>query len=108
MIEEGQRIRVVFHHFTKEDAVTVLRGDVLACDGTLLKIQGRRFGKVLDPNSSRAEEKPLDGFDKCFVVPLGAIRFLEMIAPGSPEAELDERIRSEPMIRRKGSFALLD
>ncbi|MBI4230748.1 MAG: hypothetical protein HY608_07920 [Planctomycetes bacterium] len=86
----------------------MLRGTVQESGDFMLKISGRRFAKILESTTNRAEEKPLDAVEKIYVIPIQSIRFVELIQPDSAEAELDERIRQEPLLRRKGSLALLD
>lgn len=108
MFQAGQRVRIVLVRHPKEEVPTVLRGVIQESGELMIKISGRRFAKILESTSNRAEEKPLDAVEKCYVIPIQSIRFVEMIQPDSPEAELDERIRQEPLLRRKGSLALLD
>lgn len=108
MFEANQRVRIVLLRHPKEDIPTILRGSVVECEDGILKLQGRRFAKILEPTTNRAEEKPLDAVEKCYMIPLHSVRFAELIQPNSAEAELDERIRQEPLLRRKGSLALLD
>ena len=108
MIESGKKVRIVMQRIGTNDPNTILRGDILQSSASAVLISGRRFAKVIDTASNRAEEKPLDGKEKTYLIPFQSMRFLEVIQDGSPEAQLDQKIRSEPLIRRKGAFALID
>ncbi len=108
MIEDGKKIRIVMHRAFPDEPPTIFRGDVERSTETLLEILGRRYTKIFDSASNRAEEKPLDTTDKSYVIPLSSFRFIEIIREGSTEEELDEKIRSEQIIYRKGGFAVID
>lgn len=108
MIEQGKKVRIVMHRAFENEPPTIFRGDVEESTDVILKILGRRYTKIFDSSSNRAEEKPLDGSDKHYAVPRDSIRFVEIIEKGSPEEELDQKIRSGQIIQRKGGFALID
>jgi len=108
MIEEGRRVRILMQRTFADEPPTIFRGDLKEATNLVLRIVGRRYTKIFDSASNRAEEKPLDAADKNYVVPLVSIRFFEIIEPGSPEEELDQRIRSEEIMQRKGGLALID
>ncbi len=108
MIESEKKVRIVMQKQGNADPVTILRGDVVQSNPNAILITGKRFAKVIDAASNRAEEKPLDDKQKTYLIPFHAVRFVEVIAEGSPEDLLDRKIRQEPLIRRKGSYALID
>lgn len=108
MIEAKKKVRIVMQKMGPNDPVTILRGDIVQTNSNAMVITGRRFAKVIDAASTRAEEKPLDDKQKQYLIPFQAVRFVEVIADGSPEDLLDKKIRLEPPIRRKGAFALID
>ncbi len=108
MIEAKKKVRIVMQKMGPNDPVTILRGDIVSTNQNVIVIVGRRFAKVIDAASTRAEEKPLDDRQKQYLIPFQGIRFVEVIADGSPEDLLDKKIRLEPPIRRKGAFALID
>ena len=108
MIDAGKKVRIVMSRAHSDEPATVFRGDVEASTDRMLEISGRRYSKIYDSSANRAEEKPLDRTDKYYVIPFGSIRFVEIIAEGSPEEELDRKIRSGDLIQRKGGFAVID
>lgn len=108
MLEAKKKVRIVMQKMGPNDPVTIMRGDVVQSNQNALIIVGRRFAKVIDAASNRAEEKPLDDKQKHYLVPFQSVRFVEVIADGSPEDLLDRKIRQEAPIRRKGAYALID
>ena len=108
MIEVKKKVRIVMQKMGPNDPVTILRGDIVSSNQNAIVIMGRRFAKVIDAASNRAEEKPLDDRQKQYLIPYQGVRFVEVITDGSPEDLLDRKIRVEPPIRRKGAFALID
>ena len=79
MIENGKKVRIVMRRVFEHEPPTIFRGNLDGSSDAFLKILGRRFTKLVDTVSNRAEEKPLDEGDKIYVIPISSIRFVETI-----------------------------
>ena len=108
MIEQGKRIRIIMTRAFEDEPPTIFRGELNGASEVMLEIIGRRYTKIFDTATDRAEERPLDQTDKTYAIPMASIRFVETIESGSREEELDQKIRSEKMIFRKGALATVD
>ena len=108
---EGQRVRLVLERVTTElkGTVIVVRGLVAEESETILQIDGRLYQQMLD-ESGDVIERPIGAENKMFLIPVGSIRYGEIILPGTAEEELDQKIRLlKPLgkgeIVRKGGLA---
>ena len=90
----GQKVRLVLWRTgsDNEGSVIVVRGMVTDESETILKIEGRLYQQVID-EAGETIERPIGSENKPLVIPLGTVRYGEVIEADSPSEELDRKIR---------------
>ena len=100
------KIRVVVKKYYGDSPATVFRGVFLEDNESGVKIHGRRYDREMNSTVQKIEEVPLDSQNKIYFVPFQSILYTEIIMEGSYEDKLDEKIRREPIKKRRGRNAM--
>ena len=90
----GQRVRLVLWRTSgdHEGSVIVVRGMVTDESETILKIEGRLYQQGVD-DSGETVERPIGTENRPLLIPVNTVRYGEAIEPGTPEEELNRKIR---------------
>jgi hypothetical protein len=90
----GKKVRLVLWRTGSdgEGSVIVVRGTVTDESQTILRIEGRLYQQVLE-GSGETVERPIGPGNKMLLIPVATVRYGETIEPGTPEEELDRKVR---------------
>ena len=94
----GERVKVVLLRHFREMPVDIMRGTVTSTSSTGVKISGRHFQEVYNDVVGRYDEYPLSRMNKIYFIPTGSIKYVEIILPDSPSAELADRVENNPVL----------
>jgi len=94
----GEPVKVVLRRHFREMPVDIFRGTVTAISSIGIKISGRHFQEVYDNVRGTYEEHPLSRLNKIYYIPNSSIKYVEIILPDSPSAELADRVEKNAVL----------
>ena len=94
------KVRLICRRMFKDAPVQIIRGIVVEETSIYLKIEGKLYQQVIDEDTGKKVEKPIDKENKTIFVPFHSIRFGEVIEEGTESEILDrEAKRGKPLTK---------
>lgn len=94
----GERVKVVLRRNFREMPIDIFRGTVTAISSIGIKISGRHFQEVYSSVHGSYEEHPLSRLNKIYYIPNSSIKYVEIVLPESPSAELADRVEKNAVL----------